>query len=75
MRVDFDTVIGEDETPVQIQAVVVTWRDEGTYRDGPLMATVEGLEAFYEDGRRVDDTTYNDHYPYWSETAIERAIG
>lgn len=69
--VQFQTEIDFDK--VYIEAQVTTWRDEGTYQDGPLMASVEDLNAYYEDGTPVPNKIVEEHYSIWSDRACEEA--
>lgn len=62
-----------DTTEVSIEAEVTTWRDEGTYSDGPLMASLEDMTVYYMDGRQVPSSITAPYFGRWSNEACERA--
>lgn len=62
------------DVKVHIEAEVTTWRDEGPINDGPLMASVEDLTAYFEDGSNVPNSIVELHYQRWSDRACELAV-
>ncbi len=61
----------EDGTEIYIDAEVTTWRDEGTYRDGPLMSSVEISSATLRDNTEISSEVVEEYRTAWEERAME----